>query len=551
MYNQATMDLLVTTKLHIPPTGPSLLPRRRLVARIDEGLRQSGPGGGFARKLTLLSAPAGFGKTTLLSEWAAVSPLVARDGSPADRAAPKTSDSSRITTRVAWLSLDEADNDPVRFLSYLIAALQTVEPDLGRDLLPILQSPGLNPNPDSLPANQSVLQPLSLPLEELLTSLINQVQALAGRGLVLVLDDFHLVTTRIVHRALAFLLEHLPENLHLVIATRAEPSLPLARLRGRGQLTEIRQGDLSFSPEEVAELLNQVMGLSLSNHEVAALTSQTEGWAAGLQMACLALRATLARSDGTAGDFDSFIQAFSGTDRYVLDYLAEEVLRNLPEEIQTFLLRSSILDRFCAPLCDAIVEHAAEGGPHQISRASSQQIIEQLEAENLFVISLDADRAWYRYHRLFADLLRRRLRWRVGAEDRKLLHRRASLWFEQQGSLPEAIDHALEGEDFERAAALVERVAEATLMRSEVTTYLGWVERLPEEVERKRPALCLLHAWALLLGGRSLEAVESQLQEAGEGAALSAGQEMPLRAFVATLQGQIPRAARLSRQALV
>jgi LuxR family maltose regulon positive regulatory protein len=504
---------LLATKLHIPPVRPDHLPRRHLIDRIDEGLQRSAPGQAFARKLTLVSAPAGFGKTTLLAEWAAHASSSAGTG---PRYHP------------AWLSLDEADNAPVRFLTHLIAALQTVESTLGADLLDARVAPR--------------------PLEESLAAWINQVQALASRGLAfaLVLDDYQLIVAQAVHDLLAFLLDHLPGNLHLILATRADPPLSLARLRGRGQLTELRQADLRFHSAEAADLLNRILDLGLSSEQVATLTSRTEGWIAGLQMASLALQSLAARPEQAAADADALIQSFSGTHRYVLDYLLEEVLQRQPEQIQAFLLFTSILDRLTAPLCDAVLSDTQ----YPVSTSPSQQTLDHLESANLFLLPLDAERRWYRYHRLFADLLRRRLFQHVGAAAITSLHQRASVWYEGQGLLPEAIDHALSASEYPRAAALIEQAAGPALMRSEVTTFLGWVEFLPQALQRERPTLCLYHAWALLLGGRSLDAVEARLQEAGAGSGLLPGQAAPLRAFVAACQGQIPHAVELSRQAL-
>ncbi len=504
---------LLATKLHIPPVRPDHLSRRHLIARIDEGLQRSAPAEGFARKLTLVSAPAGFGKTTLLAEWAAHA---------------SSSQGDRPRCLLAWLSLDEADNDPVRFLTYLVAALQTVAPAIGAGL------------PDALATPR--------PLDDSLVAWINQIQALAGQGLgfALLLDDYHLIVAQDVHDLLSFLLDHLPGNLHLILGTRADPPLPLARLRGRGQLTELRQADLRFQPAEVADLLNRVLGLGLSSEQVATLTSRTEGWIAGLQMASLALQSLAIRPEHAAGDVDALIQSFSGTHRYVLDYLLEEVLRREPEQIQAFLLLTSILDRLSAPLCDAVLS----GTQYPVSTSPSRQTLDHLESANLFLLPLDAERCWYRYHRLFADLLRRRLFQHVGAMAIASLHQRASVWYEGQGLLPEAIDHALLAGEYPRAATLIEQAAGPALMRSEVATFLGWVERLPKALQRERLTLSLLHAWALLLGGRSLDAVESRLQEAGAGSGLLPGQAAPLRAFVAACRGQIPHAVELSRQAL-
>jgi LuxR family maltose regulon positive regulatory protein len=427
---------LLTTKLYIPSPRPNLVPRPRLLRRLDEGLS-------LEHKLTVISAPAGFGKTTLLSEWAAGC------GRP-----------------VAWVSLDKGDNDPARFLSYFVAAL-------------------------------------------------------------------------------AFLLNHLPPQMHLVIATRADPPLPIARLRARGQLTELRLTDLRFTLDEAAEFLNQVMGLELSADDVAVLASRTEGWVSGLQMAAVSMQG---REDAAR-----FIQAFTGSDRYILDYLLEEVLHRQPDGIQTFLLQTAILDRLTAPLCDAVIgDWRLEIGDHAqypISNLQSQTILEHLESSNLFIVPLDNERRWYRYHRLFADLLRQRLHQRY-PELVLTLHSRASEWHECNGLMTAAIDHALSAEDFERAAALVEQVAEATLMRSEVVTFLSWMEALPDELVRVRPSLCVFHAWALFLSGRSLAEIESRLQGTDRDADLIPSKAAPLRSWIAIFQGQLSRATELAHQAL-
>jgi LuxR family maltose regulon positive regulatory protein len=481
---------LLKTKLHIPPARPELVPRARLIGRLNAGLE---------RKLTVVSAPAGFGKTTLLSEWAL---------------------SGRPETRFAWLALDEGDNDIARFLAYFIAALQTIDPAIGQASLSVLRSP-------QAPQAEAVLTPL-----------INEIVEIQGR-LVLVLDDYHLIEAESIHAAIAFLLDHLPPQVQLVIATRSDPSLPLARLRARGQLTEIRQTDLRFTLDEAAELfshVSQAMKVVLSADNVAALASRTEGWVAGLQMATLALQARLARAQ--TEDVAAFIQAFTGSNRYVLDYLAEEVFQRQPESIQAFLLQTSPLDRLTGPLCDAVT-----------AQADSQSTLEQLERANLFIIPLDDERRWYRYHRLFADLLRKRL-YQAHPDTLYTLHRRASDWYEQNGYPAEAIDHALSALDFERAACLVEQVAEATLMRSEIITFLGWVDRLPDELVRVRPALCLFHAWALLIGGRPPDSVEARLKMIDVSAELMAAKVATLRAYIAIFQGQVARAAELARQAL-
>ena len=323
--------------------------RPRLIERLDEGLR-------LGHRLTLVCAPAGFGKTTLLSEWAAA----------CRRLEPKV--------RVAWLSLDEGDNDPARFLAYFIAALQMVNEGLGQAATAVLQS------------SQSP------PVESILTALINEVAALPGR-LAIILDDYHLIDARSTQNAIAFLLKHQPPNMYLIIATRSDPFLPLSRLRARSQTTEIRADDLRFTPQEASAFLNQVMGLALSGEEVGALGIRTEGWIAGLLLAALSMRDRKQRDDAAA-----FISSFTGNDRYVVDFLVDEVLAQRPEGTRDFLLQTSILDRMSGPLCDAVT--GSKGG---------QRVLEKLDQANLFIVPLDYQRRWYRYHRLFADLLRPRL----------------------------------------------------------------------------------------------------------------------------------------------
>ena len=386
---------ILATKLYIPPSRQRVVLRPRLVERLNEGLAAG-------NKLTLVSAPAGFGKTTLVSEW------VAGCGRPA-----------------AWLSLDEGDSDPSRFLTYLIAALQTVAPGIGEGVLTVLQSP----------------QPP--PLESTLTALLNDITTIPS-DVVLVLDDYHVLDARPVDDALAFLVEHLPPQVHLVIATREDPALPLARLRARGQLTELRAADLRFTPSEAADFLNQVMGLDLTAEDIAALDTRTEGWIAGLQLAAISLQGR----DDVAG----FIESFAGSHHFVLDYLVEEVLQRQPESVQTFLLRTSILDRLCGPLCDAVLPDAS---------ASGQETLEYLERANLFIVPLDNERRWYRYHHLFAELLRQRLHQSLassgGDEGRSMAeyHIRASQWYEDNALEIEAFHHAAAANDIERAERLI------------------------------------------------------------------------------------------------
>ena len=449
---------LLTTKFHIPRIRPELVPRPRLIRRLNAGL---GQGGSFARKLTLVCAPAGFGKTTLVSEWC------------------QAMDGATSYSRVAWLSLDEGDNDPARFLTYVITALNQIagtDATFGEGALRLLQAP----------------QPP--PTETILTSLINEIATIAG-GIVLVLDDTHLIEAQPVTDALAFLLEHLPPQMHLVITTRVDPELPVARLRARGRLTELRAADLRFTPSEAATFLNQAMGLSLSAEELAALATRTEGWIAGLQLAAISLQ-------GRA-DTSRLIQSFAGTHRFVLDYLVEEVLHQQSESVQTFLLTTSLLDRLCGPLCDAVL--LADAG-------SGQKALRYLDDANLLLVPLDDSRQWYRYHHLFADVLQARLR-EQQPDQVAALHRRASAWYERNDLPSEAIRHAMATEEFERAAGLAELAWPAMSGGGESTTWLSWVMALPDEVVRARPVLCVAYAFALLSSGR-LEAAEVRLLDA-------------------------------------
>jgi LuxR family maltose regulon positive regulatory protein len=436
---------LLLTKLYIPPARPDIVPRPRLIERLDEGLH---------RKLVLVSAPAGFGKTTLVSEW------IASYGRP-----------------VAWLSLDEGDSDPVRFISYLIAALQTIRATTGEGLLAALQS----------------AQPL--PSEALLTNLINEISVIPDR-LILVLDDYHEIDSRPIDQALSFLVEHLPPQMHLVIASREDPNLPLARLRARGQLTELRASDLRFTPGEAAEFLNQAMGLSLSAEDIAALEARTEGWIAGLQLAAISMQGH--------HDTASFIQSFTGSHHFVLDYLVEEVLQQQSESIQAFLLRTSILDRLCGPLCDAVWESAVAPG---------QETLEYLERANLFMVPLDNERRWYRYHHLFGDLLRQRMRQKLAPGEIAEYHRRASQWYEKNEDLAAAFQHAVASGEYGRAAGLAEVAWEGMDDRFQTAAWLVWVKQLPEEVVRVRPVLNTQMGLAFMDAGEP-EASEARLRDA-------------------------------------
>jgi LuxR family maltose regulon positive regulatory protein len=459
LYNWSMFVPILTTKLYIPPPRPKVVLRSHLIERLNEGLRQSG---GFARKLTLISAPAGFGKTTLLSEW------VASCGRP-----------------IAWLSLDEGDKDLTRFLIYLVAALQTVAPNIGVEVLGALQS------------HQ---QP---PTESILMALLNEITALPD-DFILILDDYHAVDSKPVDSALTFLLEHQPPQMHLVIATREDPRLPLARLRGRGQLTELRLTDLRFTPAEAADFLNQVMGLNLSEADIAALEMRTEGWIAGLQLAAISIQGQT--------DAASFIQSFTGSHRFVLDYLVEEVLQKQPESIQSFLLCTSILDRLCGPLCDAMQQEANVPGQETAGQETGgQKTLEYLERLNLFLIPLDNERRWYRYHPLFAELLRMRLD-RTYPDHVAELHRRASDWYANNDFPYEAITYALTVQDWTRAAEVIERFSDELPMRGESNTRLGWFESFPTQILMDRPRLALSYTWALLLSNQ-LDQAEQQLNQ--------------------------------------
>jgi len=435
---------ILATKLYIPPTRPQLVLRPRLIERLNEGLLSG-------RKLTIISAPAGFGKTTLVSEWVA--------------------DCGRPT---AWLSLDEGDSDPARFLIYLITALQTIAPNVGEGVLSLLRSP----------------QPP--PTESILIALLNEITTIPN-NFILVLDDYHLTDSKTVDNALTFLLEHLPSQMHLVITTREDPNLPMAQLRAQGKLTELRIADLRFTPAEAGEFLNKATGLNLSVENISALEARTEGWIAGLQLAVLSMQGHQ--------DVSGFIQAFDGDHRYIVDYLVEEVLQRQPELVRNFLLQTSILDRLNGPLCDAIT--GLPGGKARL---------ETLQRGNFFLIPLDDKRHWYRYHHLFADVLRMHL---MTEQPHQVpaLHRSASEWYEQNGSRVDAIRHALTGRDFERAAGLIELAAPAMRRSRQDATLFGWMKALPDELFRARPVLNVEYVGALLSNGQ-LEGIEDRLRDA-------------------------------------
>ncbi|MCJ7700644.1 MAG: AAA family ATPase [Anaerolineales bacterium] len=410
---------ILVTKLFIPATRPELVPRPHLIERLRKGLH---------RKLTLISAPAGFGKTTLVTEL-----LSSLQG--------ESQKENPIENRIAWLSLDEGDNDLTRFLTYFIAALnqiEEIEATFGEESLTMLQSP----------------QPPSA--EAVLTLLINEIAAISDR-IIFVLDDFHLIDIQPVYDALNFLLENTPPQMHLVIATREDPPLPLARLRARSQLTELRAADLRFNSSEAAEFLNQVMGLNLSTEDIAALETRTEGWIAGLQLAAISLQGHK--------DTTSLIKSFTGSHRLVLDYLIEEVLNQQPQNVQNFLLQTAILERLTGSLCDAIT-----------GQQNGRTTLEMLDRANLFIVPLDNERRWYRYHHLFAELLQQRSKI-THPNLINDLHSKAVIWYETNGYFPEAIHHALASDDVKTATRLIEKGALDALERSDFGLFLmQWLD---------------------------------------------------------------------------
>lgn len=478
------MAELLRTKLYIPRQRANLVPRPRLLERLDEG---------FRRKLTLIAAPAGFGKTTLLSEWIRSNPHA-----------------------VTWLSLDSADNDPIRFWTYWIASLQCQSPELGAAALAQLQA--------SQPP----------PLLSILTSLLNDISALPDT-FASVLDDYHAIDAPEIHNAVAFVLDNLPDNLRLIITTRADPPLPLARLRARDQMVELRAAELSFTTDEAALFLNQVMGLDLSPAQVSALETRTEGWVAGLQIAGLSLR-------GRA-DVPAFIQNFSGSHRHILSYLVEEVLSHQPPDTVAFLLQTSILERMCGALCDAVT--LSEGG---------QAKLEQLERAHLFLVALDEQGNWYRYHHLFAQVLQQRCR-QVYPDAQADLHRRASQWFQAHELIDQALHHALAGGDLENAARLVDRHAWGVLTRGETFVLRSWLEQFPPEAILTHPRLVLVQARLLAITG-NLEAGDRLLARFAEQTDESAlptgvqGELEQVRVSMARIRGDLPDALRHGKRAL-
>lgn len=535
---------ILQTKLYAPrhQRQKNIVPRPLLLTKLTAGL---------VGKVTLISAPAGFGKSTLLREWLS---LHAEFGMPSP-AVEISNATLHIPYSVTWLTLDSDDNDPVRFFIYLVASLQKFASTVGELALGLLQSP-------QPPAPHTIL-----------TSLLNDLSLLASTGsqaqtrYILVLEDYHLITTLPIHEALTYLIDHAPPHLHVIITTRADPPLPLPRWRAHDQLSEIRAADLRFTPAEAATFLNDRMNLQLSAAEVAALERRTEGWIAGLQLVAFSLQGHANKAD--------FLQTFSGSHRYVLNYLVEEVLNQQPKAMQEFLLRTSILDRLYGPLCEALMGHwlvntddfSAASQPASAAHdakpaARAQEILERLYQTNLFTIPLDDEGHWYRYHQLFAEALQHRLR-QNHPEMWGELHGRASRWYAQQGLLADAIHHALRAADFPRVAELIEQSWPATWNQGAVATLLNWVRLLPAPVLLARPNLAISYAWALALAGQietaeaELQQVETTLQPTGAEVAYTPhtrdtllGRVAALRALLAARQGEPLQAVQLAQNAL-
>ncbi len=454
------------TKLHLPS------PRRRLVqrSRLTDQLRADG---GDGPRLVLVAAPAGFGKTTLLAQWLAV---------------------EKSQRRVAWLALDPGDADLRLFLTHLVAAIQTAEPEAGVDALALLEAGG------------------TMPTDAVLVSLINDLDVLAGPTVV-ALDDYHVIDGAAVHEAVTFLLDNLPPQVTLAVTTRADPPFPLSRLRARGELVEVRAADLRFTTDEAELFLNEVMGLQLEPALVAALETRTEGWAAGLQLAALSARTHAGAAD-RSGDVAGFVEAFSGSHRFVLDYLVEEVLDRQPDDVRAFLLDTSVLDQLTGGLCDALT-----------GRCDGQPMLETLERENLFVVPLDDERRWYRYHHLFADALRARLAARH-ADRVGELHAAASRWLAENGLLADAVRHAIASGDHEHTADLVELTLADLRRRRQDRTLRDWLVALPDHVVRRRPLLATVVGWSRLSEG-DFDGVEAWLDAAEAGLDATAPSTIP------------------------
>jgi LuxR family maltose regulon positive regulatory protein len=478
---------LLLTKFNLPAPGAKFVPRPRLLHILDEGL-------GSNTSLILVCGPAGYGKTTLVSQWLQTSPEIHPD-------------------RYAWLTLESGDDDLTRFLTYFVTAIQRLRPGFGEAVLKMLQTH--KPQPSAV----------------LATLLVNELSELPRR-IFLILDDYHLITAQPIQSIIAFLVDHQPPQLCLVLLTRTDPPLPLARLRARGQLVELRQSALCFLAAEVAEYANQTMALALSPGQLSFLARKTEGWISGLQLAAISLH--------QGQDRAAFFEAFSGEHEFIADYLTEEVLARLPAPVREFLLYTSILERLTAPLCESVT-----GQP------GAQAMLQHLLDANLFILPLDDRHTWYRYHVLFADLLRKRLQDALGGEVRTL-HRRASGWFAEHGLVDLAIEHAIAGADFACAASLIEPVAESLLSHGQAVTLLRWLDALPQDALLARPVLVPLKAFALFMCGRPPQQVRDLIQELAAAGAQAEfqGELLTIQAMLAVMQGKPAEAIQLSDQAI-
>ncbi len=492
---------LLSTKLNFPPRRPGWVTRPRLLEKLDGSLL---PG----NRLTILSAPAGFGKTSLVVDWLYT---LAQRGLPC-----------------AWLSLEESDNDLARFLHYFIAAMQKIQPGLGQAALDLLELPQLPPS------------------EFLMLPLINEVGALPG-DCVLVLDDYQVLHDLSIHQALGYLVDHQPAQLHLVLTTRGDPLLPLARLRARGEVTEIRSADLRFTPGEAQDFVEHAARLSLTPGQLEALDGRTEGWIAGLQMAALALQPFADRQAG-AGAVDEFLAAFSGTHQFVFDYLAQEVLARQEPAVIEFLHQTAILDRFCAPLCEAVIHPGNEASPAGVD---GHAVLDYLVRANFFIVPLDERHQWFRYHRLFADFLR------AGLDTARLpeLYRRAEAWCERNGLEEEAVTYALEARDWQSAGRLAIRLSPRLMSSGQMTTLLKWFDAIPPDVRQADPDLCAYHGWISLL--RNRVGIAQAMVEQGERAVNPStpdsirGHLLGLKAYVTyAMQGDRSEATRLAEEAI-
>ncbi len=476
---------ILQTKLYFPALGPNLVRRPHLLRHLKHGVQ-------IGHKLSLISAPAGYGKTTLISEW-----LHDKKG------------------EVIWLSLDPDDNDLSRFMRYFIAALQRIEPHYGASLEGLLHTPQLPPASAFLPP------------------LINDLAA-SEDAFIIVLDDYHLIDHSSIHDAIAYLLDHAPQALHLVLITREDPPLPIPRWRARGQLTDIRKADLAFNREETARFFEIMLGLELTAEQITGLEARAEGWAAGLHLAALSMSTM-----NSLEERHDFLSAFTNSQRYILDYLADEVLGQRPKGTKDFLLKTAVLERMCAPLCEAVT-----------GQKEARKILFRLERANLFIVSLDEAGYWFRYHHLFADLLRHRLN--LADLDVAQLHRRAGDWYETNDLLADAIHHALAAQDWGRAAPLLLRISGTMLISGQITMFLAWMQRLPKEILLGQAALCLVYGWALARTEQLREAAEyfDQAEAGSKDIPFLYGRVVVGKAHVARALGQIQSAIELSEKAL-